>query len=78
MEHPQTSKDHPDAKEQKEYATVKRLTSKRTPVTRKEPVYVRSNSCLELALDVSLPVGCYLTKNAKSKWQVMVISQGEG
>lgn len=77
VEHPQTSKDHPDAKEQKEYATVKRLTSKRTPVTRKEPVYVRSNSCLELALDVSLPVGCYLTKNAKSKWQVMVISQGE-
>lgn len=67
-----------DGQERKEGAVTKRLTSKRTPVTCKEPVHVTSGSSLEVTLNISLPAGCYLTQGVTSDWQVMVFRQEEG
>ena len=57
---------------------IKRLTSVRTPVTRKEASHVKGGSCLEANLDIAFPEGCYLTKGATSKWQVTVFERGGG
>lgn len=78
MKHLRSSKDQPDAEERKGNATVKRLTSKRTPIMCKEAINVSGNTCLEVTLNVGLPVGCYLTKGVNSKWQIRVFSQLEG
>lgn len=59
-------------------AVAKRLTSKRTPITRKEPIHVTGGSCLEVKLGISLPEGCYLTKGVTSPWQVMTFKLQEG
>ena len=78
MEHSQIPKDGADGQARKEVAVTKRLTSKRTPVTCKEPVHVTSGSSLEVTLNISLPAGCYLTQGVTSDWQVMVFRQQEG
>jgi len=77
VKHPRSSKDQLGAEERKENATVKRLTSKRTPIMRKEAINVSGNTCLEVTLNVRLPVGCYLTEGVNSKWQISVFSQLE-
>ena len=78
MEHSQIPKDQADGQASKQSAAVKRLTSKLTPVTRKEPVRVTIGSSLEVTLAISLPAGCYLTQDVSSDWQVMVFRQQEG
>lgn len=78
MEHAQISKDRSDGQSDQKRAVAKRLTSKRTPVTRKEPVHVTSGSCLEVRLGISLSAGCYLTKGVTSDWQVVVFERQEG
>lgn len=78
MEHAQISKDRSDGQSNQKRAVAKRLTSKRTPVTRKEPVHVTSGSCLEVRLGISLSAGCYLTKGVTSDWQVVVFERQEG
>ena len=78
MEHSQIPKDQADGQASKQSAAVKRLTSKLTPVTLKEPVCVTIGSFLEVTLAISLPAGCYLTQDVSSEWQVMVFRQQEG
>ena len=78
MEHTQTSKDRSDGQTNEKHTVAKRLTSKRTPVTCKEPVHVASGSCLDVKLGISLPAGCYLTKGVTSDWQVEVFERQEG
>lgn len=78
MEHAQISKDRSDGQSNQNRTVAKRLTSKRTPVTCKEPVHVVSGSCLDVRLSISLPAECYLTKGVTSDWQVVVVERQEG
>lgn len=77
VEHTQISKDRSDGQSNEKRTVAKRLTSKRTPVTYKEPVHVASGSCLDIRLSISLPAGCYLTKGVTSDWQVVVFERQE-
>ena len=78
MEHSQIPNDQSDGKVGKESAAVKRLTSKRTPITWQDPVHATSKASLEVSLEIGLPEGCYLTEGVTSDWQVMIFRQQEG